>query len=80
MPYDTKTVRVLGEIKPASLSDTNSTLSFGVTARKGSKKEAAALDAMEVLIGHLRRLGLKHEPFLRNTPAGDRPDGVRIFF
>jgi hypothetical protein len=80
MPYDRKTVRVLGEIELASLANPTSALSLGVTARKGSKKEAAALDAMEVLIGNLRRLGIKCEPFLRNTSADDRPDGVRIFF
>jgi hypothetical protein len=80
MPHDPKLIRVLGEIELASLSNPTSALSFGVTARKGSKKEVAALDAMDVLIGNLRRLGLKYEPFLRNTPTGDRPDGVRIFF
>ena len=73
-------IRVFGDIKIATMSDPTSTLTLGVTAEKGSAEEPASLDAMETLIWNLTLSGVRHEPLLRNTPEGDRPDGVRIFF
>ena len=74
-------IRVFGDIGIARLLSTHfSTLTLGVNAKKGSAEESAALDAMETLVRNLTERGIRCEPLLRNTPEGDRPDGVRIFF
>lgn len=74
-------IRVFGDIEVASLLSTHfSTLTLGVTAEKGSVDEPAALAAMETLIRNLTEHGIRCVPLLRNTPEGDRPDGVRISF
>ncbi|MGB7958236.1 MAG: hypothetical protein WCF77_05380 [Minisyncoccia bacterium] len=80
MPDSSKTVRVLGEIKLANLADSATTLTLSVLAGKGTEEEPMALAAVEVLITNLNRRGVHCERFFRNTPTGDRPDGVRIFF
>ena len=45
---------------------------------KGDPDEEKSLDMMEEIPSLVRTFGLSPEPLYRNTPKGDRIDGVRV--
>ena len=80
LPGLVKIYGVFGECKIGSILDPGSTLTISVKADKGSERESAALYLMELFVSLLKNNGIKHTSLTRNTPTGDRIDGVQIYF